>query len=47
MSTTLNFKSRSKTKIRARYIWKRTLYIEFERDWSAGLGPTLGDGKYF
>ena len=32
-------------KKRARDICKGTLYIEFERDWSAGLGATLGDGQ--
>ena len=30
-------------KKRARYICKGTLAIEFERDWSVGLGATLGD----
>ena len=45
MWTTLNFKGRSKTKIMAINICKRTLYIEFERDWWVGLGPVLGDGK--
>ena len=38
---------RSKAKIRARYICKRTLHIEFERDSFVGLGRTLGDGKHF
>ena len=27
-----------------RDIYKRTLDIEFEQDWSVGLGATLGDG---
>ena len=36
-------KGRSKTKKRARDICKGTLDIEFERDWSFGLGSTLGD----
>ena len=45
MWTTLNFKDRSKTKIMAGNIWKRTLYIEFERDWCVGLDPALGDRK--
>ena len=45
MWTTLNFKGRSKTKIRARDVCKRSLYVEFERDWSVGLGSTLGDKK--
>ena len=43
MWTTLNFESRSKTKKPARDIFKGTLDIEFERDWSFGLGATLGD----
>ena len=25
-------------------VWKGTLGIEFERDWSVGLGATLGEG---
>ena len=45
MWTTLNFKDRSKTKIMARNIYKRILYIEFERDWWFGLDPALGEGK--
>ena len=45
MWTTLNFKGRSKTKIMARNIYKRILYIEFERNWWVGLGPALGDEK--
>ena len=53
MWTTLKFKGRSKTKIMARNIYKRMLYIEFERDWSVSLGVMLDDGhtenkkKYF
>ena len=47
MWTTLNLKGRSKTKIMARNICKRILYIEFERYWWVGLGPALGDGKDF
>ena len=43
MWTTINFEGRSKTKRRARDICKGTLDIEFERDWSFGLGATLGD----
>ena len=27
------------------YFYKRTLDIEFERDWSVGLGALLGDGN--
>ena len=45
MWTTLNFKGRSKIKIMARNIYKRILYIEFERDWLVDLGPALGDEK--
>ena len=30
-----------------RDICERTLDIDFERDWWAGLGPALGDGKKF
>ena len=33
-----------KRKQRARDICNGTLVIEFERDWSVGLGATLGDG---
>ena len=33
-----------KLKKTARDIYMRTLYIEFERDWSIGLGSTFGDG---
>ena len=43
MSTTHNFEGSSKTKKRARDICKGTLDIEFERDWSVGLGATLGE----
>ena len=45
MSTNLNFRGRGKTKKTARDIYKRTLDIEFERDWSIGLGTTIGDGQ--
>ena len=45
MGTTLNFRGRGKTKKTARDIYNRTLDIEFERDWSVGLGATLGDGQ--
>ena len=44
MWTTRNFNGRSKTKIIARNICKRTLDKGFERDWSFGLGAMLGDG---
>ena len=40
----LNFRGRGKTKKTARDIYMRTLYIEFERDRSIGLGSTFGDG---
>ena len=43
MWTTLNFRSRGKTKKSTRDIYMRTLYIEFERDRSVGSGATLGD----
>ena len=43
MLTTLNFEGRSKTKKRAGDICKGTLDIEFERDWSVGLGAMLGN----
>ena len=42
MWTTLNFDGRSKTKKRARDISKGILDIEFERDWSVGLGAITG-----
>ena len=42
MWTTLNFRGRGKTKTTGRDIYMRTLYIEFERDWSIGLGSTFG-----
>ena len=32
-----------KLKKTARDIYMRTLYIEFERDWSIGLGSMIGD----
>ena len=44
MWTTLNFRGRGKTKKTARDTYMRTLYIEFERDRSIGLGSTFGDG---
>ena len=44
MWTTLNFRGWGKTKKTARDIYMRTLYIEFERDRSIGLGSTFGDG---
>ena len=43
MWTTLNFEGWSKTKKWAKNICKRTLDIEFERNWLVGLGTTLGD----
>ena len=46
MWTTLNFEARSKSKNkRTGDICKRTLDIEWERDWSVGLGATLGEGQ--
>ena len=45
MWTTLNLEGRSKMKRKlAGDIWKGILDIECERDWSVGLGATLGDG---
>ena len=44
MWTTLNFEGRSKTKKRAGDIFKGTLNIEFQQDYSVGLVATLGDG---
>ena len=43
--TTLNFEGRSKTKKWAKDTCKGTVDIEFERDWSVGLGATLGNGQ--
>ena len=44
MWTTLNFSSKSELKkIRDGNICKWTLDMEFKRDWSFGLGTTLGD----
>ena len=45
MLTTLNFKGTSETKKWAIDICKGTLDIEFERDWSIGLGSTTRDGQ--
>ena len=51
MWTTLNIKVPlilrigQKWKGRAEDNYKSTLNIEFERDWSVGLGATLGDGQ--
>ena len=44
MWTTVNFEGRSKKKT-ARDICSGALDIEYERDWSVGLGATLGDGQ--
>ena len=44
MWTTLNFGVTRKRKEQAEDICKRTLHVEFERDWSVGLGAMLGDG---
>ena len=43
--TTLNFRVGGKTKKTAGDIYKGTLDIEFERDWSIGLGSTTRDGQ--
>ena len=45
MLITLNFRGRGKTKKTAGDIYKRTLDIEFKRDWSIGLGSMIGDGQ--
>ena len=42
--TTLNFRGGGKLRKTARDIYKRILDIEFERDWSIGLGSAIGDG---
>ena len=43
---TLNFNGKTKiTKERNGDICRGTLDIEFEQDWSVGLGTALGDGK--
>ena len=38
---------KGQTKKTARDIYMRTLYIEFERDRSIGLGSTFGDGHTY
>ena len=43
--TTINFEGWSKMKKWAEDICKGILDIECERDWSVGLGATLGDGQ--
>ena len=43
--TTLNFEGRLKTKKPTRDICKGTPDIEFEQDWSVGLGAILADGQ--
>ena len=45
MWTTLNFEGRLKTKKWAKDICKETPDIEFEQDWSVGLGAVLVDVK--
>ena len=45
MRTTLNFMGRGKTKKKARDIYKRTLDIEYDKDWLIGLGSTISDGQ--
>ena len=44
MWTTLHFRVGQKWKGLAGDNCKITLNIEFEQDWSVGLGATLGDG---
>ena len=41
--STLNFRGRRKTKETPRDIYMRTLYIQFQRDRSIGLGSTFRD----
>ena len=41
MRTTLNFGSSSKTERTGEDICKETPAVEFEQDWSIGLGATL------
>ena len=43
MWTTLHFEGRSKKKRETENICKGTPDIEFEQDWSVGLGATLRD----
>ena len=45
MWTTLNFEGRSKTKKKEGDNCKWPPDIEFEQDWSVGLGAMLGDGQ--
>ena len=45
MWTTLNFGGSSKTETQAEDICKGTPNIEFEQDWSVGLGAVLADGQ--
>ena len=45
MWTTLNFRGSSKTEKQAEDIGKGTPDIEFEQDWSVGLGAILADAQ--
>ena len=45
MWSILNFEGRSKTKKQTGDICRGTPHIEFEQDWSVGLGAMLGDGQ--
>ena len=45
MWTTLNFGGSSKRKEQAEDIWKGTPDVEFEQDWSVGLGAVLADAQ--
>ena len=47
MWTTLNFGGNSKTDRTGRRYLQRTPDIEFEQDWSVGLGDILADGQKF
>ena len=45
MWTTLNFGGNSKTERRGRRYLRGIPDIEFEQDWSVGLGAILADGQ--
>ena len=47
MWTTLNFKGRSETKKRVGDICKRAIDIEFQQDWTVGLGAMFGEGNTY
>ena len=45
MWTSINFHGNSKTKTWVKDICRGALDIGCERDWTVGLGATLGDGQ--